>query len=479
MSRHPDPRQPGDDPSARDSHSSEPPGDRKPDPEFGGLLRAPFARSNRAVARRLVQPLQGFLDTEAAGGVLLLSATVAALAWANSPWGGTYETFWHTPASLAIGSFSLEGDLREWVDEGLMAIFFFVVGLEIKREVTTGELRDPKTVALPVIAAIGGMVVPALLYLAVVGGGEEAGGWAIPMATDIAFAIGVVTLAARFAPPNLKLFLLTLAIVDDIGAILVIAVFYSDALDPGWLFGAFALLGVMIAVQRVHVRPMAVYVALGVGVWTCVVQAGVSGTIAGVVMGLLAPAVPFQRPAAVSREARRIANETVDKPDPPDAEAAEWLELAQLSREAVSPLARLERTLHPWTSYLIVPLFALANAGVALSWTSLRSALTGGVALGVVVGLVVGKTIGISAFAWFAARWGLGRLPEGVTWRALVAGAIVAGIGFTVSLLIAGLAFEGSLFRQAKVGILVGSLVAGILGYLLLRAARGNAAREP
>jgi NhaA family Na+:H+ antiporter len=432
-------------------------------------IRLSWSDSARPVPRLVLQPLQTFLRTEQAGGILLLAAAVAALAWANSPWRASYDAVWHTQLTLGIGDWTLAQDLQHWVNDGLIALFFLVVGLEIKRELLTGELREPRVAALPAIAALGGMVLPALLYLAINRSGEPARGWGIPMATDIAFALGVLALVGRRLPAALKSFLLALAIVDDIGAILVIAVFYSGSIELLALLAAVGLLALILILQRLQVRWTVVYVLLGVGVWLATFQSGVHATIAGVALGLATPAVPFQRPKAVSREAHRIADDTVDDPDPPDADAHQWLHLADLTREAVSPLARAEHLLHPWTSYAIVPLFALANAGVFIGGTTLREALSSGVTLGVVAGLVVGKTIGVTVFTWVATRTGITRLPDGVRWRQLVGVAALAGIGFTVSLFITSLAFQRpELQDAAKVGILAASLLAGLIGALLL-----------
>jgi NhaA family Na+:H+ antiporter len=314
------------------------------------------------------------------------------------------------------------------------------------------------------------MLVPAAIYVAVNAGGAGSQGWGIPMATDIAFALGVLTLAARSAPAGLKAFMLTLAIVDDIGAILVIALFYSRGIDPLPLLVAASLIVLLIVLQRFDVRATAVYLVLGGAIWLAFYESGVHPTIAGVILGLLTPAEPFQRPRAVSAEAVRVAETTLDDPEPPDADAPEWLRLARLSREAVSPLARVEAALHPWTSFLIVPLFALANAGVELSVDSLRDSATSPITLGVVLGLVVGKVIGITGASLLAVRTGLGRLPNGVGWRHMVALSAVAGIGFTVSLFITDLAFGGGpLQDEAKVGILVASILAGVLGFVGFR----------
>lgn len=438
-------------------------------------LRAPWSGSERPLPRRVLQPLQSFLAEEATSGLLLLAAALVALVWVNSPWGDTYERLWHVELGLRVGDLRIVEDLRHWVNDGLMTLFFLVVGLEIKRELTTGELRDPRAAALPAIAALGGMIVPALLYVALNAGGEGSRGWGVPMATDIAFALGVLTLAARHAPSGLKPFLLTLAIVDDIGAILVIAVFYSAGVSWVLLGVAGGLALLVVVLQRIHVRATAVYVVLGAGVWLAFFESGVHPTIAGVLLGLLTPSVPFQRPRAVSEEAHRTADETVDDPTPPDADAPQWLRLVALSREAVSPLARVEAALHPWTSSVVVPLFALANAGVVLGTDTLREALTSPVALGVVLGLVVGKVVGIALASLVAVRTGIGRLPDGVGPREILGTAAVAGIGFTVSLFVTELAFSNpAVADTAKVGIFAASLVAGALGFAVLRSGRGG-----
>jgi NhaA family Na+:H+ antiporter len=290
------------------------------------------------------------------------------------------------------------------------------------------------------------------------------------MATDIAFALGVLTLAARRAPASLKPFLLTLAIVDDIGAIVVIALFYSGGVSMTPLLVAAALLVTIVVLERFDVRSLLLYGALGVGVWLAVAESGVHPTIAGVVLGLLAPAEPFQRPRAVSAEAVRTAETTLDDPEPPDADAPQWLRLAWLSREAVSPLARLEAALHPLTSFVIIPLFALANAGVVLTSDAIGAAASSAVTAGVVLGLVAGKVLGISAATALAVRAGVGRLPAGATWGDLVGVAAVAGIGFTVSLFVSELAFGGGpLLDEAKLGVLAASVLAGLLGAAILR----------
>jgi Na+:H+ antiporter, NhaA family len=437
--------------------------------------RVPWSRSQRALPRRVVQPLQAFLEQETSSGVLLLAAAAVALALANSPWRSAYEDLWRTVVTVRLGDWVLSEDLRHWVNDGLMALFFLVVGLEIKRELLTGELRQPRTATVPVIAAIGGMVLPALIYLLLNENGDGYRGWGIPMATDIAFALGVLTLAARSAPPSMKPFLLTLAIVDDIGAILVIALFYSDGVSVTALLVAAALVASILALQRLDVRAGVVYVGLGIAVWVALFESGVHPTIAGLILGVVTPSQPFQRPRAVSDEAIRTAERTVDDPEPPDADAPQWLRLASLTREAVSPLARVEAALHPWTSYVVVPVFAFANAGVALSADALADAATSKVTLGVVLGLVVGKLVGITSAAALAVRTGLGVLPGGCGWRHVVGVAAVAGIGFTVSLFVADLAFtDPMLTAEAKVGIFAASLLAGTVGVAVLRLGQSS-----
>jgi len=433
-------------------------------------IRPPWSRSDRPVPRRVLRPLQEFLSTATASGTLLLLAAVVALAWANSPWGDGYERFWSTPTELRVGSWAIGDDLRHWVNDGLMTLFFLVVGLEIKREFQTGELQDRRAAALPVLAAIGGMIVPALIYLALNAGGPGAPGWGIPMATDIAFALGVLVLAARHAPAGLKPFILTLAIVDDIGAIIVIAVFYAAGVSVGFLAAAIALCGLMFLLRRAGIRATSAFVVLGALVWLAAYESGVHPAIAGVALGLLAPAESYQRPRAVSAEARRTADQTMDDPEPPDADAGQWLRLASLSREAVSPLARTEHALLPWTSFVIIPLFALANAGVRLTGEQAAASSTSRVTLGVALGLVIGKVAGISGVAALSVKARVARLPAGVHLVHLVGASAVAGIGFTVSLFVAELAFdEGALIAEAKVGVLAASILAGALGWFILR----------
>lgn len=445
-------------------------------------LRRPWSQGGGYVPRLVVQPLQAFLHTEVASGVLLLVAAVAALVWANSPAGDTYTAFWQTELGVEVGTFRVAEPLSAWVNDLLMAFFFFVVGLEVKREVVHGSLSDPAAAALPIVCAVGGMVVPALLYTAFNAGTPEVSGWGVPMATDIAFSLGVLSLVGRRAPMGLKIFLLSLAVADDIGAILVIAVFYTAGLELAWLGLAAATVAAVVLMRRLAVRALVPYVVAAAVLWFAVFESGVHATIAGVVLGLLTPSRSFHPPEVVVGDAERHLEAV--RARPPDgrsdeAEESALLHVSAVVEEAVSPLARLERTLHPWTSYVVLPLFALANAGVVLGGEGLGTVLRDPVALGVIVGLVLGKPIGIVAAAVLAVRLARLRLPPGTDWTELVGVGLLAGVGFTVSIFVAGLAFgeESAAADTAKVGILVASVVAGVVGAGFL-AVRDAAARS-
>jgi Na+:H+ antiporter, NhaA family len=406
----------------------------------------------------LIAPLRNFLHTEAAGGLVLLVATVVALVWANSPWQDSYTELWETHLSISLGDHSIDLSLQEWVNEGLMTIFFFVVGLEIKRELAEGELRDPRRAALPAIAALGGMVVPALLYTVLNATGEGASGWGIPMATDIAMAVGVLSLLGSRVAPSLKLFLLALAIADDIGAIAVIAVFYTEDIQLDALAVAAGLVVVVAAMRPAGVRSTSAYLVAGAALWLALHESGVHATLVGVVLGLMAPTRPIRQ--------RQLIDESA-LTDLSSVDAAR--ETTVLARESVSVVEWLEHVLHRWTSFVIVPLFALANAGIPLSTEALTDAASSTITYGVVIGLVVGKLVGIAAFTWLAARLGIGVLPEGATWMGIVGVAALAGIGFTVSIFVTGLAFDDAgLQNEAKIGILVGSAAAAVIGTLIL-----------
>ncbi len=434
--------------------------------------RATWLRSDRFLARSVARPLNRFLHIEAAGGILLVGAALVALVWANSPWAASYRDLWTTELSIDLGGHLITEDLRHWINDGLMAIFFFVLGLEIKQELTTGQLASPRNAAVPAAGALGGMLLPALLFLAFNLSGAGADGWGIPMATDVAFALGVLALLGSRVPSELKVLLLALAIVDDVGAIVVIAAFYSDGLQWRWFVVAVGGLALVAILNRGKVRYLPIYVALGAGVWVAMFESGVHATIAGVALGLLAPARPF----LAEVDADRIAGElSADQ----EVTAADVRDISFRLRESIPVTEHLENLLHPWTSYLIVPLFALANAGVEVSAESLRDAASAPVTVGVVVGLVVGKLIGVAGAIALVVRFGGGRLPEGITARHILGMAGIAGIGFTVSLFIAGLAFERpGLTDQAKIGVLVASVLAAGVGATILRNAPTPAAPD-
>lgn len=427
-----------------------------------------YLASDRPLARYVARPIREFLHIEAGGSVLLLGATIAALLWVNLPfdgWAEAYDSFWHTPLSIEVGGFHLEEDLHHWVNDGLMAIFFFVVGLEIKYEIVHGDLRDPKTAALPIVAAIGGMAVPAGIYFAIAGSGDTSSGWGIPMATDIAFAVGVLGVLGRRIPSTARLFLLTLAIVDDIGAIIVIAVFYTSDLSLVWLAVALGLLVVMAALRAVRVWSGVVHAILAVAIWYAMLESGVHATLAGVAVGLLTPAVALLEP--------RVAKDfAVSALHDRDLDAEEVHRLRFLLEESVPVAERLQTSLHPLSSYVVLPVFALANAGVVLTGGVLGDAVTSTVALAIGAGLVIGKPVGITLACLIAVKVGLGRLPEGTHWPQVLGLGSVAGIGFTVSLFIAELSFPGNetLTDDAKVGILLASVVSAVIGVLLLLA---------
>ncbi|MGD9793177.1 MAG: Na+/H+ antiporter NhaA [Acidimicrobiia bacterium] len=425
-------------------------------------LRQTWKDSDRFVPRRVVRPVQSFMQVEVAGGLVMLAGGILALLWANSPWKDDYVRLWSTEVILRLGdAVHLDMDLHALVNDGAMALFFLIAGLEIKRQLTTGELKDPRAAALPAIGALGGMLVPALIYIAFNAGHAGSRGWGIPVATDIAFAVGVVTLVGRRIPLGARIFLLTLAVVDDVGGIIIIAVAYAEGVKFEWL--GVALLAVLITVlmTRVEVRSIAPYIAAGSLCWYSLHEAGVEAAIAGVIFGLLTPTKPFHNP----EEFPVVAHTLVDRIADSDEIAAE--DLARYAIETASPLERVENRLNRWVSFLIVPLFALANAGVEIDTSSINQR----VLFGVGFGLVVGKAVGVFAFAWVAVKFGLGRLPSSTTWRHMFGLALASGIGFTVALFVTGLSFDDEgLTSSAKLGILGASALAGLLAYLWLRA---------
>jgi NhaA family Na+:H+ antiporter len=430
--------------------------------------------SDRFIPARFLRPVLHFTRVEAAGGLVLLGATVGALVWANLPFTDSYERFWQTRFDVIVGPFTLYETLRGLVNDGLMALFFFVVGLEIKRELVHGELRDPKTAALPVMAAVGGMVVPALIYLGFAGS-IASRGWAVPVATDIAFSLGVLALLSKRVPVGARLFLLTLAIADDIGGITVIAIGYTGHVETWWFLGALAALAAVWGAGRAGVRATAFYGLAAAMAWLCLLESGVHAAITGVALALLTPARALYGDDQYRDRARRILarhEHHAEAPHGAERIDAEALILSAIARESVAPVDRMERALHPWSSFLVVPIFALANAGVRFAGLDLAEAAVHPVTLGVGVGLLAGKVVGISGFTWLAVRLGWGRLPRFTGWRHVIGVSALAGIGFTVALFITGLAFtDPGLADRAKLGIFAGSIAAGILGYLVLRSA--------
>ena len=416
---------------------------------------------------KIVRPFQDFAQKQSSGGILLILATAVALIWANSPWGEGYADLWHTKLTVGIGDFSISKDLTHWINDGLMAVLFLVVGLEIKREVLVGELSSARIAALPVAAAVGGVVVPAAIYLTINAGTEGSAGWGIPMATDIAFALGILALLGERAPVALKVFLTALAIVDDIVAVLVIAFFYTSEISWGALGVGAAFLAALVVANLIGVGRTLVYAVLGIGLWLCFLLSGVHATIAGVLLALTVPAISFINPGAFLDRGRYIldrferAGEKGENVLSNEERQAALHALNHAAYELEPPLHELEHTLHPWVVFAIMPLFALANAGVPLGG-GIADALTSPVALGILAGLVVGKQLGITLFAWLAVRSGISELPGGINWRHVYGVGWLAGIGFTMSLFITDLAFsEGSLVDAAKLGILVASVIAG------------------
>jgi NhaA family Na+:H+ antiporter len=426
---------------------------------------------------RLLAPFREFTVREASGGILLMGAALIALVWANSPFADSYVSLWRTPLTVGVGDLSLSKSVHLWINDGLMAIFFLVVGLEIKREVLVGELASPRRAILPIAAAVGGAVLPAILFLLITAGDPEAArGWGVPMATDIAFALGVLALLGSRAPVGLKIFLTALAIVDDLLAVMVIALFYSSDTSTTALAAAAAILVGLVVVNRLGVRRPLVYAVLGIGLWIAILQSGIHATIAGVLLAMTIPARTRIDPSDFLDRARGfIADLGRDMGDDPDAahHAALW-ELEDLTESAQAPILRMEHALHPWVAFLIVPLFALSNAGVRLVGDPTAIA-TEPLVLGVLVGLIVGKQIGITLAAWLVVRSGLATLPRSVSFWHVYGAAWLGGIGFTMSLFVGDLAYgESPALGLAKIGILAASVIAGAVGYLILRFVRST-----
>ncbi len=427
--------------------------------------------------QKALEPIRTFIHNEAAGGIVLLLSTVVALAWMNSPWSKSYHELWQIPVSIGIGDFILAKPMRLWINDGLMAMFFFVVGLEIKRELLVGELAKPRQAILPIAGAVGGMVAPAACYLFFSWNSAAQPGWGIPMATDIAFAVGILALLGKRVPWSLKIFLISLAIADDLGAVLVIALFYTSDISLTSLTVGLGFLAALVGANIAGVRHPLVYSVLGIGgLWLAFLLSGVHATVAGVVAAMTIPARARLTPSELIEKGQhfldtlRQSNPEGDGvlADPKKADASQALEVS--TALAQTPLQRLEHALQPWVSLGVMPLFALANAGVLLHvdpMTLFQEAAS----LGILAGLLIGKPTGIMLALWICVRLGIADLPDNTSWRHILGVSMLAGVGFTMSLFIANLAFgEGAILELAKISILLASLVAGVGGWVLLRS---------
>ncbi len=439
-------------------------------PRSAGILRAQAESSY--ITRVLRLPVQRYIHTESISGLVLIATTIVALVWANSPWYEYYRDFLKTHLMIDVALFSVDMSIQHWINDGLMAIFFFVVGLEIKREAMFGQFSTLRGAALPAVAAVGGMVVPAAFFLAFNLGEEGMRGWGIPMATDIAFALGVLALLGRRVPMALRVFLLGLAVADDLGAIIVIAVAYTDSISFMHLGIVAGLIVLTIVVNRIGLSHAAITAAIGFLIWVAMLKSGVHATIAGVIFGLLMSARPqlgarefADRSASLIRDYRQALARG-------NTEQSQVMlgELEELSQGTESPLERLERLAHPWASYVILPIFAFANAGLHLSGVDIGSVFTSNVTIGVVLGLLFGKVVGITLFPWVASKFGIVELPPYVTWTHVIGTGFLGGIGFTMAIFITGLAFsDPTLVLSATAGIMCASAAAGLVGYTLLR----------
>jgi Na+/H+ antiporter NhaA len=426
---------------------------------------APANAGRTAWARNLAAPVRSFLSTETGGAMVLLVATIVALVWANSPWWDSYESVWTTKLAITIGDAGITADLRHWVNQGLMTFFFLVVGLEAKRELDLGELRERRRLAIPAVAAIGGMLVPVGIYLAINAGGPGAHGWGTAMSTDTAFALGALALLTPRAATRTRVFLLSLAVVDDLCALLVIAIFYTERVSLTALAIAVAFFGVLLALRYAPAWRRPVSIAVAVGLWVALFESGIDPVIAGLAIGLATSAYPPSRDDL--ERATALARSFREQPTPEFARSAQQGVLS-----AISPNERLQYGLHPWTSYVIVPLFALANAGVHLTGTLISDAARSPITLGILVGYVVGKPVGIVGASWIATRPALHGPRSPLSGPLLAASGAVAGVGFTISLLIATHAFEGRRLDEAKLGALATVVVAPVVAWAVLQVVR-------
>ena len=441
-----------------------------------------FRHSNEPRIERLLIPVQRFMERQAGGGIVLLIAAIVAFALANSPLSQGFSNIWEGHFVIGVQDFQYDKTFHQWINDALMAVFFFVVGLEIKRSLILGELASIRRAALPIFAAVGGMVVPAALYILLNSSGEAMRGWGIPMATDIAFSLGVLALLGTRAPLSLKVFLTAFAIVDDIGAITVIAVFYTETISWANLGVAAGLLVFLVVLNISSVTNSLVYLIVSVMIWIAFFESGIHATISGVLIAMTIPMkVRIDTQQFVQRG--RVLMNIFEDEGPNTTRRGHFAlttmrqrgvleELEDASREVESPLQRLEHYLHPWVAFVIIPVFALANAGVAVGEVGLGG-LTSSVTMGIVLGLVVGKPVGIVLFSWVAVRFGIASVPRDIGWLQIIGASLLGGIGFTMSIFITGLAFvDESLIAQAKLAILIASVVAGVAGYVLIRYSR-------
>ncbi|QEZ43885.1 Na+/H+ antiporter NhaA [Cupriavidus oxalaticus] len=423
----------------------------------------------QVLAEKAFSALEHFLHIEAVSGIVLLAAAGIALLWANSPAAESYHALWHTPLSFGVGSYLVSQSLHFWINDALMTIFFLVVGMEIRREIHEGALANVRLAALPMAAALGGVMVPALLYLAMNAEMPQRQGWAVPTATDIAFAVGVLALLGKSIPGSVRVFLLALAIIDDIVAVLIIAVAFSGGLSYEGLLIAGAGILMVLGLQWIGVGTAYAYVIPGAILWLGMLKTGAHPTLAGVVLGMMTPVLPGrtrERPLDIAMHALDDLRARATAPTPePERLVAPLKQLRQAQRELLPPVTRVQMALHPWVAYLVMPLFALANAGVSIDGVDLTTGGSQGVMLGVVMALVVGKPLGIVSVSWLAVRLGWCQLPPGVTWRGVWLVGLLAGIGFTMSIFIATLAFEeANLLGVAKLGVLLASATAAVIG---------------
>ncbi len=444
------------------------------------LYRPPWREGPGPLRRLVVQPTLRFMQVEAAGGIVLVLAAVIAMLWANLDH-HAYDSFWHAHIKLDLAIWSFDQSLQHVVNDVLMVVFFLVVGAEIKREVTHGELRNPHQAALPIFAALGGMLLPAGLYAILNAGGEGGAGWGIPVATDIAFALGVLALVGRGVPVQLKVFLLTLAVADDVGGILIIAIFYSESIQVEWLLGMVGAVAFLLLLKRFGFRHFGIHAIGGIFLWLTLWEAGIHATLAGVILGLIVPADALYDHGGTNRRLDYLLQRLRYVEEDPDItvrerDADEVLRTVRhVAHEALSPLERLEEAVAPISAFLIVPIFALANAGIRITGDSIDAAVSSEIAWGIFLGLLVGKFVGILGASALAVRLGLAFKPQNLRWSHLAGAALLAGIGFTVAIFIANLSFtsgQTELLEGAKIGIFAASIIAAVLGYSVLRAVR-------